>query len=81
LWLWGWPALIRDFLYTVGPARKGRLWETTAVPEIRGQIAELAERLANACRSSSSGNSASLMKSKPRSVSASFPLAGGMIKG
>jgi uncharacterized NAD(P)/FAD-binding protein YdhS len=34
-----------DFLYAVGPARKGRLWETTAVPEIRQQVAELAKHL------------------------------------
>ena len=34
-----------DFLYTLGPARKGSLWETTAVPEIRRQAAELAEHL------------------------------------
>lgn len=33
-------------LYTVGPARKGRLWETTAVPEIRIQVAALACHLA-----------------------------------
>jgi len=29
-------------LYTLGPCRKGSLWETTAVPEIRGQAAALA---------------------------------------
>jgi len=34
-----------DFLYTLGPSRKGSLWETTAVPEIRLQAAELAEHL------------------------------------
>lgn len=34
-----------DFLYTLGPARKGSLWETTAVPEIRRQAAELADHL------------------------------------
>ena len=33
------------FLYTLGPARKGQLWETTAVPEIREQVAELAKLL------------------------------------
>jgi uncharacterized NAD(P)/FAD-binding protein YdhS len=33
------------FLYTLGPARKESLWETTAVPEIRRQAAELAEHL------------------------------------
>jgi uncharacterized NAD(P)/FAD-binding protein YdhS len=34
-----------NFLYTLGPFRKGNLWETTAVPEIRGQAAELALQL------------------------------------
>ena len=34
-----------DFLYTVGPLRKGNLWESTAVPEIREQAAELASHL------------------------------------
>jgi uncharacterized NAD(P)/FAD-binding protein YdhS len=33
------------FLYAVGPARKGSLWETTAVPEIRVQAAQLASHL------------------------------------
>jgi uncharacterized NAD(P)/FAD-binding protein YdhS len=33
-------------LYAVGPARKGSLWETIAVPEIRTQASELAEHLA-----------------------------------
>lgn len=32
-------------LYTLGPCRKGSLWETTAVPEIRGQAAALAAKL------------------------------------
>ncbi|WP_344007566.1 FAD/NAD(P)-binding protein [Nocardioides lentus] len=35
----------RDDLLVVGPPRKGVLWETTAVPEIRAQAAELAVRL------------------------------------
>jgi|HubBroStandDraft_6_1064221.scaffolds.fasta_scaffold43606_2 uncharacterized NAD(P)/FAD-binding protein YdhS len=34
-----------DFLYTVGPPRKGSLWETTAVPEIREEVAELVAHL------------------------------------
>lgn len=34
-----------SFLYTLGPPCKGRLWETTAVPEIRGQAQALAQRL------------------------------------
>jgi len=32
-------------LHVVGPPRKGTLWETTAVPEIRSQAAALAQRL------------------------------------
>ncbi|MFC7484865.1 hypothetical protein ACFQX7_39235 [Luedemannella flava] len=35
-----------DRLWTVGPLRRGGLWETTAVPEIRAQARALAERLA-----------------------------------
>jgi len=34
-----------DVLYTVGPLRKGNLWESIAVPEIRVQVAELAAHL------------------------------------
>lgn len=34
-----------DFLYTLGPARKGSLWETTAVPEIRVQASQTATLL------------------------------------
>jgi uncharacterized NAD(P)/FAD-binding protein YdhS len=39
-------------LFTIGPTRKGQLWETTAVPEIRQQTEQLAEQLAkNLCDS------------------------------
>lgn len=34
-----------DSLFAIGPPRKGCLWETTAVPEIRAQAAQLAEHL------------------------------------
>ncbi len=37
-----------DRLYAIGPTRKGCLWETTTVPEIRVQAAALAEHLAGA---------------------------------
>jgi uncharacterized NAD(P)/FAD-binding protein YdhS len=40
--------LASDFLFVVGPPRKGQLWETTAVPEIRVQVAELAGHLLGA---------------------------------
>jgi uncharacterized NAD(P)/FAD-binding protein YdhS len=30
---------------TIGPMRKGRLWETTAMPEIRGQALELSDQI------------------------------------
>jgi uncharacterized NAD(P)/FAD-binding protein YdhS len=33
-------------LFAVGPVLKGRLWETTAVPELRVQAASLADKLA-----------------------------------
>ena len=32
-------------LYAMGALRKGRLWETIAVPEIREQAVEVARRL------------------------------------
>jgi len=35
-------------LYAIGPMRKGSLWETTAVPEIRTQAAQVAARIAQA---------------------------------
>lgn len=35
-------------LFTIGPTRKGQLWEATAVPEIRQQAENLAERLVKA---------------------------------
>jgi uncharacterized NAD(P)/FAD-binding protein YdhS len=35
-------------LFTIGPMRKGRLWETTAIPEIRLQALELADQLTSA---------------------------------
>jgi len=34
-----------NFLFALGSLRKGNLWETIAVPEIRGQVAQLAELL------------------------------------
>ncbi len=37
-----------DFLSAVGPARKGQLWETTAIPEILDQISALAKLLSDA---------------------------------
>jgi len=38
----GWPSRV---LYTLGVLRKGALWETTAIPEIRAQAATLAAHL------------------------------------
>lgn len=37
---------VQPRLFTLGPLRKGTLWECTAVPEIRVQAAQLAERIA-----------------------------------
>lgn len=43
------------FLFTIGPTRKGRLWETTAVPEIRQQAEQLALHLARTLRAQALG--------------------------
>jgi uncharacterized NAD(P)/FAD-binding protein YdhS len=43
-----------NLIYAIGPARKGALWETTAVPEIREQISELARHLFASCVQSNS---------------------------
>jgi uncharacterized NAD(P)/FAD-binding protein YdhS len=40
-------------LYAIGPARKGCLWETTAVPELRTQASQLADRLVSRLRKQS----------------------------
>jgi uncharacterized NAD(P)/FAD-binding protein YdhS len=37
-----------ETLFALGPLRRGELWETTAVPEIRAQAQDLAQRLAQA---------------------------------
>jgi uncharacterized NAD(P)/FAD-binding protein YdhS len=36
---------VSDLLYAVGPVRKGCLWETTAVPELRVQVSNLSRLL------------------------------------
>ena len=41
--------MVSDFLYAIGPLRKGNLWETTAVPELRDQISKLAMLLRGSC--------------------------------
>ena len=41
-----------DDLYTLGPLRRPALWESTAIPEIRQQAMELAQRLTRAIPSS-----------------------------
>ncbi|WP_286891867.1 FAD/NAD(P)-binding protein [Achromobacter sp. UBA2119] len=41
-----------DRLFTLGPPMKGRLWETTAVPELRVQAMQLASRLLSALKTS-----------------------------
>jgi len=36
---------VSNRLFTLGPLRKGELWESTAVPELRVQAERLARRL------------------------------------
>lgn len=52
-----------DFLYAVGPPRKGSLWETTAVPEIREGVLCLVEHLLGTSRLSKNPD-----KPKPEDV-------------
>jgi uncharacterized NAD(P)/FAD-binding protein YdhS len=39
-----------DFLYALGPLRKGKLWESIAVPELRVQVSGLANQLSGSFR-------------------------------
>jgi len=41
-------------IYAIGPLRKGNLWETTAVPDIRVQVRDLSKTLLTACEEVSS---------------------------
>lgn len=45
-------------LHTLGPMRKGRLWETTAIPEIRNQAFELADELTASLQRTTAGAAA-----------------------
>jgi uncharacterized NAD(P)/FAD-binding protein YdhS len=47
---------VSDSLYAVGPMRKGSLWESTAVPELREQIHKLVEHLVNPSRQTSAAH-------------------------
>jgi uncharacterized NAD(P)/FAD-binding protein YdhS len=47
-----------DTLFTLGPTRRGQLYETTAIPEIRDQAAVLAGRLVAASRARAAGSAA-----------------------
>jgi uncharacterized NAD(P)/FAD-binding protein YdhS len=44
-----------DRLWTLGGLRRGDLWETTAIPEIRTQACELAATLAARLRTAGAG--------------------------
>jgi uncharacterized NAD(P)/FAD-binding protein YdhS len=37
----------RGLLFTLGALRRGELWESTAIPELRSQARTVAERLVN----------------------------------
>ncbi len=58
-----------EALYTVGPARKGSLWESTAVPELREQIHRLAQHLTNPRASGESVDSRSPDAASQRLIS------------
>jgi uncharacterized NAD(P)/FAD-binding protein YdhS len=41
---------VSDLLYAIGPIRKGSLWETIAVPDLRVQVYELSRLLVTICQ-------------------------------
>ncbi len=43
------------FLYAIGPLLKGTLWESVAVPELRGQALRVAQSLLEACAADKAG--------------------------
>jgi uncharacterized NAD(P)/FAD-binding protein YdhS len=51
-------------LFAIGPVRKGGLWETTAVPELRQQASDLAERIV---RAMNEGRSTEVQATEPLS--------------
>ncbi len=53
-------------IYAIGPARKGLLWETTAVPEIREQASQLAAHLARRFTAASHASEHGLHGELPR---------------
>ena len=59
-----------DFLYTVGPARKGSLWESIAVPELRVQVSELADTLLTAREVAHPAQEGDPMSVRPTSIAA-----------
>jgi uncharacterized NAD(P)/FAD-binding protein YdhS len=46
---------LRDRLWTLGGLRRGDLWESTAISEIRAQAREVAEALAGRLRTAGAG--------------------------
>jgi uncharacterized NAD(P)/FAD-binding protein YdhS len=59
-----------DFLYTIGPVRKGSLWETIAVPELRVQVSELANTLLTAGEMAQPAPEADPKSDRPASIAA-----------
>jgi|CZKD01.1.fsa_nt_gi hydroxyacylglutathione hydrolase len=59
-----------DFLYTIGPVRKGSLWETIAVPELRVQVSEVANTLLAACEMAHPAPEADPKSVRPASIAA-----------
>lgn len=53
-----------DYLFTLGSVQKGRLWETTAVPELRQQAAALAQVLLRLTHQVSDSESYQISRSK-----------------
>jgi uncharacterized NAD(P)/FAD-binding protein YdhS len=65
---------VSDLLYAIGPARKGSLWETIAVPELRVQVSELSRLLVTSLSGKQPRIEESPQVARPEPISA-FPMA------
>lgn len=66
-----------DFLYAIGPLRKGSLWETIAVPELRVQVAEMSRLLINSRKGKHAQLLESPLASPPDPITVVPPQRGG----
>jgi uncharacterized NAD(P)/FAD-binding protein YdhS/glyoxylase-like metal-dependent hydrolase (beta-lactamase superfamily II)/rhodanese-related sulfurtransferase len=59
---------VSDLLYAIGPVRKGSLWETIAVPELRVQVSELSRLLVTARKGERDKREENALPPRPESI-------------